>query len=159
MAPVSASKAVFQPFAVSGGSDRSPGAEPNQIAPADGTVTSCASCTCAHQSTAPVYSVFSVGWNAGPFHSLPPWKPGQKRTRSVRDSGTSTFSRVVVGDWNSVGNRAPSSAEVPSGLRSSTDKRPSLFADAMIDLPQRVIASTGGAFTSQSCESFFTSWL
>ena len=71
--------------------------EPNQIAPGSGTVTSCCSCTVAHQSTAPVNNVFKPGWNAAPFHSLPPWMPGQKRTGAVRDSGTSTFSRVVVG--------------------------------------------------------------
>ena len=71
-APVSASKAVIQPLASLAGPWISPMAEPNQIAPADGTVGSSASCTLAHQSTAPVYNVFSVGWNAAPFHSLPP---------------------------------------------------------------------------------------
>ena len=53
-APVSASKAVIQPLASLDGPCISPMAEPNQIAPADGTAGSAASCTFAHQSTAPV---------------------------------------------------------------------------------------------------------
>ena len=91
--------------------------------------------------------------------------PGQKRTRAVRDSGTSTFSRVVVADWKIVGRRVPSAAVAGGGepdasaLRSSTDKSPSLFADATIGLPRARGASAGGLFTSQSCASRGTSWL
>ena len=46
-----------------------------------------------------------------------------------------------------------------SALRSSTDKSPSLFADATIGRPARVTPSAGGPFTSQSCSSRLTSWL
>ena len=60
-APVSASNAVIQPRASLAGPWISPIAEPNQMAPADGTEGSSASCTLAHQSTAPAYNVFSAG--------------------------------------------------------------------------------------------------
>ncbi len=42
--------------------------------------------------------------------------------------------------------------------RSSTDKSPSLFADATIARPAFVVASAGGLFTSQSCVSRLTTW-
>ena len=144
--PDSASNAVTHPRARSKGSkiaDTGPSL-PNHTAPAGGiSLVSRFSCTREHQSTAPTYSRFVCGLYAAPFHSTPPTKPGQNRTMLSRDSGASTFSRVVVG-------RSHSTGKVVVRERSSTDNRPFLFADAAMPSPPRVVTTMGGLSTSQS---------
>src|SRR5689334_22976422 len=147
MVPDSASNAVTQPRAPSGGSniaaDTGPSL-PNQGVPAGGiSLVSRFSWTREHQSTAPTYSRFVCGLYAAPFHSTPPTKPGQNRTMLSRDSGASTFSRVVVG-------RSHSTGKVVVRVRSSTDNRPFLLADATMARPPRVVTTMGGLSTSQS---------
>src|SRR2546429_3603063 len=125
-------------------------------------ISSLLSRTFAHQSTAATKSEFVSGLNAAPFHSTPPWIPGQKWTRWSRESGASTFSRVVVGICDRSGRTAVRSAGVAPRVtreRSRMESRPSLFAEATIRLPERVVASVGGMSTSQSWLSRFTSWL
>ena len=90
--------------------------------------------------------------------------PGQKRTALALESGTSTFSRVVVGACQRRGSAPPSSAavvETPRVMRerSRTESSPSLLADATMVFPERVVTSEGGLSTSQSWLSRFTSWL
>src|SRR5580704_8425815 len=102
IAPVSASMAVTQPPHISFGSFR-----PNRCCgspePAHGrprvpvTVAASASFTEAHQSTEFTIMRFNCGWKAGPFHSVPPWVPGQKCVSAAVFNGVSTFSRVVTG--------------------------------------------------------------
>ena len=88
-------------------------------------------------------SEFVSGLNAAPFHSTPPWIPGQKRTRWSRESGPSTFSReiLVVNVCERSGRTAVRSAGGEPRLtreRSRIERRPSLSADATIRLPERV---------------------
>ena len=96
----------------------------------------------AHQSVAFTKNVLEDLSYAGPFHSEPPCGPGQNRVGRSGFSGASTFSRVVVGVWNS--------SVIRPLARSTTDNRPSLFADATSCLPPGVVTTAGPADTSQS---------
>src|SRR5215472_16319494 len=79
--PVSASTAVSQPAHFSWGSLRPNGCsgspEPGHAAPGlPVAVAGVAIFTAVHQSMALTNSRFNDGWNAGPFHSVPPLAPG-----------------------------------------------------------------------------------
>ena len=100
--PLSASTAVNQPAHFSWGSLRPKGCsgspEPGQAAP--GLPVAAAGeaiLTAVHQSMELTNRRFKDGWNAGPFHSVPPWVPGQKRVAVVVLSGVFTLVRVVTG--------------------------------------------------------------
>src|SRR5215468_2421453 len=100
--PVSASTAVNQPPHISFGSLRpkrcSGSPEPDHAAPGLPTAEpAVATLTDEHQSAAFTNNRFSGALNAGPFHSVPPPTPGQKRVSLVVLSGTFTLLRVVTG--------------------------------------------------------------
>src|SRR5690242_3000155 len=103
-APLSASVAYTQPAHVDGGSSL-----PNNSLGLDASFADHAwymaelrvfsgACrvTVLHQSTAPVKSRFVAGSYVGPFHSEPPWMPGQKWT-GFCDKGAVAFSTRVTG--------------------------------------------------------------
>src|SRR5437016_4773292 len=86
--PLSASTAVSQPPHFSCGSKRpkacSGSPEPDQTAPGlPLAVAAGATFTEVHQSTALTKSKFNGGLKLGPFHSVPPDEPGQKRVSVV----------------------------------------------------------------------------
>src|SRR5215467_10770484 len=100
--PVSASTAVIQPPHISFGSVRpkacSESPDPDHAAPGLPTAEAAvATFTETHQSTALTNTRLRAALNAGPFHSVPPFTPGQKCVSLVVLSGTFTLLRVVTG--------------------------------------------------------------
>src|SRR5882762_10595679 len=125
--PFSASNAVTQPLAFATGVCVSVFSLPSQVPAVGNVVVSRLSLTRIHQSTAPTYRELVCGLYAAPFHSDPPWLPGQKGVVVSRDSTTSVFMRVVVGVWERRGSVDPTSPALLAPLpvrrdRSTIDK-------------------------------------
>src|SRR5579871_409658 len=100
--PLSASTAVIQPPHCACGSLRPNGCsgspEPDHAPPGLPTaLAAVATFTDVHQSVALTNSKFNDALKPGPFHSVPPFTPGQKRVSEVVLSGTFTLKCVVTG--------------------------------------------------------------